>query len=342
MVASNAPDADVLAGFRGEYFALAFRRGITHGLPAMAVLPFLVAGGVLAWDRWVRRRRDPDAPPAIPREVLLLSFLGILVHTPMDWLNVYGARWWLPFDGTWSYGDALFIVDPWLWLLLGSAVFLARAGSRVLWAFLALGVAALMLFGPVPRTAGILWLAGLAAVAAVRRWGGLEDEARRRLAARAAVSASAAYVALMVLAAGLGERRVMAAADDAGLESFDAMVSPTAANPFAAEVEVVTAGGYVPGELRWLPRPRVTLRPEDVVPFLRRPSDMPEDALASVLAAAEGMPEVRDYLTWSRYPHVQVRSEGGAWEVRWSDARYDDGAGAGGLSGVRVRVPGAR
>lgn len=341
VIASNAPDADVLASFRGEYFSLAFRRGISHGVPAMAVLPFLVAAGVLAWDRWVRRSRNPLAPPALPREVLLLSFLGVLVHTPMDWLNVYGARWWLPFDGTWSYGDALFIVDPWLWLLLGSAAFLARAGGTALWVPLATAVTALMLLGPVPREAGVVWLAGLAAVAAVPRWGGLEDEARRRRAARAAVAAAAAYVALMVLAAGLGERRVRAAAAAAGLEALDAMVSPAAANPFAADVEVATGRGYVPGELRWLPRPRVTLHPENVVPYLRHPADMAPEVLASVLAAARDLPEVRHYLTWSRYPYVEVRRDGRAWRVRWSDARYDDGPGAGGLSGVEVGVPAA-
>jgi inner membrane protein len=339
VLASNAPDADVLAGFRGEYFSLAFRRGVTHGVPAMVLLPFLVAGGVLAWDRWVRRRRDSLAPAAVPREVLLLSFLGVLVHTPLDWLNVYGARWWLPFDGSWSYGDALFIADPWLWLLLGSAAFLARAGGTALWAALALATTALMLLGPVPDAARILWLTGLAAAVALRRWGGLGDDARRRRVTRAAAATAAAYVGLMVLAAGAGERRVLAAAAAAGLETLDAMVSPSAANPFAAEVEVVTSRGYVPGELRWLPRPQVTLRPDDVVPFLRQPAGMPAETLASVLAAARAKPDVRHYLIWSRYPHVEVRRSGEEWEVRWSDARYDDGPGAGGLSGVGVRVP---
>lgn len=317
---------------------MAFRRGITHGVPAMVILPFLVAGGVLAWDRWVRRRRDPRAPAAVPREVLLLAFLGVLVHTPLDWLNVYGARWWLPFDGAWSYGDAVFIVDPWLWLLLGSAAFLARAGGTALWAVLATAITALMLLGPVPRAAAIVWLAGLAVVVALRRWGGLNDEARRRRAARTALAASAVYVALMVLAAGLGERRVLASAAASGLHPLDVMVSPAAANPFTAEVEVVTSQGYVPGELRWLPRPEVTLRPADVVSFLRHPADMPPETLASVLAAARDVPDARHYLTWSRYPHAEVRRSGEEWEVRWSDARYDDGPGAGGLSGVRVRV----
>jgi len=55
VVAANAPDVDVLAYTQDEWFALAFRRGITHGVPAMAVLPFAVAGAMAAWDRLVRR-----------------------------------------------------------------------------------------------------------------------------------------------------------------------------------------------------------------------------------------------------------------------------------------------
>lgn len=329
----------MLASFRGEYFALAFRRGITHGAPAMVVLPFVVAGALLAWDRLVRRARDPAAPAAVPREILLLSFLGVLLHTPMDWLNVYGARLWLPFDGAWSYGDAVFIVDPWLWMLLGGAVFLARSGGKALWAFLGLAITALMIVGPVPRAAALVWVAGLASLVALRRWRRLEEAGAQRRAARLAVLASALYVALMVSAGALGRSRVEGAAAAAGLEPVDVLVSPAAANPFAAEVEVVTGSGYVPGMLRWLPRPVVTLRPDDEVPFLRSPEGLDPGTLASVLEASRAVPDARHYLTWARYPHAEVRRASATWVVRWSDARYDGQQGAGGLSGVEVEVP---
>lgn len=308
----------------------------------MAVLPFFVAGAVLAWDRWVRRRREPGSPAAIPREVLLLSFLGVVLHTPMDWLNTYGSRFWLPFSGGWSYGDAVFIVDPWLWLLLGSAVFLARAGSAALWAILAVAITALMLLGPVPRGAALVWGVGLAAALVLRRWSRLEDATARRGAARMAVAAAAVYIALMVSVSGLGRRHVEQAAAAAGLSPVDILVSPAAANPFAAEVEVVTAAGYVPGELRWLPRPTVTLRADDLVPFLRHAEGLDSASVASVVEASRALPDARHYLIWSRYPHAEVRRVGATWEVRWSDARYDGQRGAGGLSGVVVDVPAAQ
>jgi inner membrane protein len=62
----------------------------------------------------------------VPRELLLLSAVSILTHPTLDWTNEYGMRWLMPFSGRWFYGDALFIIDPWLWGLLGLGVALAR------------------------------------------------------------------------------------------------------------------------------------------------------------------------------------------------------------------------
>jgi inner membrane protein len=58
--------------------------------------------------------------------LLLLSYLGVLSHVALDWLNTFGVRLLMPFDRSWFYGDTLFIVDPWLWLALGGGVWLAR------------------------------------------------------------------------------------------------------------------------------------------------------------------------------------------------------------------------
>lgn len=127
LIAANVPDVDVLAYVWGPTVALSFRRGITHGLPAVAVWPFVLLGVMLAWDRLVRRRngRIPERP-AVGSQLLLLAFLGVATHPTLDFLNTYGTRWLAPFSYGWFYGDTLFIVDPWVWGMLTVGILLAR------------------------------------------------------------------------------------------------------------------------------------------------------------------------------------------------------------------------
>jgi inner membrane protein len=125
VISANAPDIDVLSYLRGEYFALSFRRGLTHGLLALILLPFVVTPGILAWDRWVRRWQNPGAEPVRPLMLLGLSTVGLVTHPVLDWMNTYGMRWSLPFRYEWSDGDALFIIDPWIWLVLGGSLFIS-------------------------------------------------------------------------------------------------------------------------------------------------------------------------------------------------------------------------
>src|SRR5690625_7783773 len=40
----------------------------------------------------------------------------------------------MPFDDTWFYGDTLFIIDPWVWLIAAAGGVQARSASRPLWA----------------------------------------------------------------------------------------------------------------------------------------------------------------------------------------------------------------
>jgi len=126
LIGANLPDVDALAYFWGSGTALAFRRGWTHGVLALALWPFLLTAAMLAWDRGVRRRRHPEAEPARPGALLLLAAVSILTHPFLDWLNNYGLRWLMPFRDVWYYGDTLYIVDPWIWLALGLGVAVSR------------------------------------------------------------------------------------------------------------------------------------------------------------------------------------------------------------------------
>jgi inner membrane protein len=126
MLAANAPDIDIFSVWLGSFASLAFRRGWTHGPIALVLLPLVVTGVVLGWDRWIRRRRDPAREPVDARWTLILAAIGCLSHPALDWLNTYGIRLLMPFSSRWFYGDAVFIIDPWWWVVLAATLALAR------------------------------------------------------------------------------------------------------------------------------------------------------------------------------------------------------------------------
>ena len=125
MIGANLPDVDVVSYLDGPLGDLAFRRGWTHGILALALWPFVLTAAVILLDR-LCRRPSAFAPRLVPVEVLRLAAIAIVSHPILDTLNTYGVRWLMPFDGRWFYGDTLFIVDPWMWLTLGLGVVLSR------------------------------------------------------------------------------------------------------------------------------------------------------------------------------------------------------------------------
>ncbi|MDA1095590.1 MAG: metal-dependent hydrolase [Acidobacteria bacterium] len=138
MIAANLPDLDVLV-FATDMPSVAFRRGWTHGVLAQLLLPLLLALVMMAVGRW--RRGDRGAPGADGRALVLLAYVGVLSHVGLDYLNTYGIRLLMPFSGRWFYGDTLFIIDPWLWILLGGGIAATRRLRREAPARAGLGVA---------------------------------------------------------------------------------------------------------------------------------------------------------------------------------------------------------
>jgi inner membrane protein len=88
----------------------------------MAVLPLLLTALLLGAQRLLR----PNAPRPRPGWLLLAGAIGIWSHPLLDLLNTYGVRLLMPFSERWYYGDALFIVDPWVWLTLLLGILLSR------------------------------------------------------------------------------------------------------------------------------------------------------------------------------------------------------------------------
>src|SRR6185295_8466000 len=62
LIGANLPDLDVLAYLDGPAADLSFRRGWTHGLPALIVLPFVLTAAILGLDRLLRRMHHAVLP----------------------------------------------------------------------------------------------------------------------------------------------------------------------------------------------------------------------------------------------------------------------------------------
>lgn len=164
MIAANLPDLDVLSVPFGH--SLGFRRGITHGVPALVILPLVLTVVMLGWHRW--RRRSGELPDA--KWLLALSVIGILTHPFLDWMNTYGMRWLMPLSGRWWYADTLFIVDPWIWLALGAGVWISRRREGLTPARASLAVVA-------------IYVAAMAGLAAASRSGVQQQLAERGITA---------------------------------------------------------------------------------------------------------------------------------------------------------------
>jgi inner membrane protein len=186
VLAANAPDSDIFVlAFGDRWSFLQHHRGITHaivGVSCLAVVLPLVFYGV---DRLWSRYKD-QLPRTNLKGLLIASLITSATHPILDWTNNYGIRWFLPWSEKWSYGDFVFIVDPYLWLILGGAVFLLTARTRflkVIWAIVAAATTFLVIASPrsgglpYPRSMALLWILVLAAFivlminGAPKRWG---------------------------------------------------------------------------------------------------------------------------------------------------------------------------
>jgi inner membrane protein len=333
VIAANAPDIDIVTAAAGSYASLALRRGITHGPLAMLLLPFIVTAVILLYDRVRRRRRQADAQPVLAIPTLGLATLGVLSHPALDWMNTYGIRLLMPFSERWFYGDALFIIDPWIWLALSAPLigaYIATRRQQVLWAVFGLAASALVLAAPqVPVAARTLWV-----VAVVALVGALWRSRRAgtpvlpvRTGAQVALGCVVAYMLLMVLSDVLASRQVSTEARAAGLEPSSIMVAPVPANPFSGDVVVQTADAYHTGRFGWLRSPRIEWDATTI----------PRGEMSPQVLATLQLPQVRNYLRWSRFPFVSVQETDGGYLVRFGDARYP-GDMRGGLGGITVEV----
>ena len=101
VIAANLPDVDLVTAIVGAPAYIEYHRGITHSLIAVPVLALglTLVINVFSENFW---------------RTFVIAFTSAATHPLLDYANTYGLRPFLPFDGTWYYGDALFIIDPYI------------------------------------------------------------------------------------------------------------------------------------------------------------------------------------------------------------------------------------
>lgn len=116
IIASNAPDVDIVARLRGSLAYLEHHRGISHSLIGLTALAAIVALILHA----IARRAAPgkNSPPLNLKWLFLVCWIGAAVHVLMDFTNAYGIRPFLPFSGRWFELDIVPIIDMWILLAL--------------------------------------------------------------------------------------------------------------------------------------------------------------------------------------------------------------------------------
>jgi inner membrane protein len=139
MISANLPDVDALV-FATSTPWIEFRRGWTHGIVAQLSLPIALTALVWLFDRWRRARGSDGDLQFHAGWTLALSLVGVYTHVFLDYLNNYGVRLATPFSWQWLYGDAIFIVDPWMWIALALGVWMTGSRGQPRPARVALGI----------------------------------------------------------------------------------------------------------------------------------------------------------------------------------------------------------
>ncbi|HEU4720705.1 MAG TPA: metal-dependent hydrolase [Gemmatimonadaceae bacterium] len=243
MVAANLPDADLFyTGVGADRLVyLLHHRGHTH------TVPIAVVGAALLWAiawliwRWRARAAPPRADATWLFGLLLVSTLS---HLVLDWTNSYGVHPFWPFDNRWRYGDAVFIVEPWFWVIAVPTLFLAstrRVARGLLALVLMLGLVLAWRVHQVTTGAALALTAGAVASVVIAR--ALPRGTR-------AATAVAAWVALTLIM-GAGSARARATAlravrdADPSAEVLDVIVTPLPANPLCTTIITVERSGPI-------------------------------------------------------------------------------------------------
>lgn len=125
VVMAELPDSDLAYSGRimepEKLGYLLHHRGHTH------TVVFVIVSALVGWAIALGMRRELRDRNAA-QSLLVLSLTASVSHIVLDWTNSYGVHPFWPIDDRWFYGDAVFIVEPWFWIVaLPPLFFVARS-----------------------------------------------------------------------------------------------------------------------------------------------------------------------------------------------------------------------
>ena len=134
VLASNAPDTDIVTALGGSANYLAWHRGPTHGPLGVVGLGLATAAIVWGARRFFNRRKSSpghagDADATSFASLAAVSMVGILAHILMDLPTSYGTRLLSPFSWRWFTMDLLPIIDIYLLIILAAGLVLGRGSA---------------------------------------------------------------------------------------------------------------------------------------------------------------------------------------------------------------------
>jgi inner membrane protein len=314
MIGANFPDLDIVTGLFGTLPYLEHHRGITHALAALPPLAALLAGLVYLFARW----RGGRYAGARFGPLFALSLLAILTHPLLDYTNSYGWRPFQPWSDRWYYGDTAFVVDPWVWLLVGGALCLATAQTRLrlmFWAaFFAALAAPILLFEGAGIGLKLLWIFLAVSVVGLRASCSF-GEAGTRAAVISALGVLLAYFGgrVWLHQIAVRELRESAARVTRGERVEQVHALPLPLDPLRWQAAVVTGQAYYLA-------PHRLFQPFPAGRVARHPRANGE---AEAIAAARGTTEIQTFLRFARFPVFEARpAQNQTTEVAVSDARF--------------------
>jgi inner membrane protein len=236
-VGANLPDLDFIYSSitHNKLDYLLQHRGHTHTVLGALVIATLT---IVVCRAWLKYR---GLQPSLRDLGVLLgvALFAPLLHIAMDFTNSYGVHPFWPLHNEWLYGDAVFIVEPLLWVAAAPLVFVLRTKiARVLVSLALLAAVALSIVtGMVPHSLVVALTLLIATLLAVGRY------AAPRTALFAGVATWLLTTCCFVVASHRAAKELAALTAQSEMKLLDHVLTPMPANPFCWDTLLIQSDG---------------------------------------------------------------------------------------------------